>query len=327
MAYLQIIAGLLLLLAGGEALVRGAVAVATRLGISTMLIGLTLVGFGTSTPELVASIKATLAGAPGIAIGNVIGSNIANILLILGLSVLIFPMATNRGAFVRDAPVLIIVTLIALIACLFDVIGRTTGAVFLLLLVAYAGFSYFMDRRTQDAAARMHEAEALEVMPAKPNLVKGAVVALGGMAGVILGADLLVDGAIVVARAAGLSETVIGLTLVAVGTSLPELATSVLAAIRRHADVAFGNIVGSNIFNVLGILGTAAVVEPLTVPSQVAAFDAWVMLGVTVLLVVFAVSGWRLNRWEAAVFLVAYAAYLSAQLSPGFQAWVGGGGA
>jgi cation:H+ antiporter len=322
MMYLQIAGGLVLLLGGGEFLVRGAVAVAARLGLSPMFIGLTLVGFGTSTPELVASINAALAGAPGITLGNVIGSNIANILLILAVSAAITPMQIHREAFRRDGPVLTATTALALGACMFGVIGRTTGAVFFLMLLAYLAISYIKDRRAQDAAAALHAAEAQEMMPPHPRLPRSMAMAIGGIAGVLLGADLLVDGAITVAEAAGLSQTLIGLTLVAIGTSLPELATSIIAAIRRHSDVAFGNVIGSNIFNLLGVMGITAVVRPIDVPRQIVVFDGWVMAGATALLLIFAATGSRLNRWEAALFLTAYVVYIAVQFSPGFQDWV-----
>jgi cation:H+ antiporter len=170
----------------------------------------------------------------------------------------------------------------------------------------------------------MHEAEAEDAMPRRElPLWSGLLLAVGGIAAVVFGAGILVDAAIEIARAAGLSEVVIGLTLVAVGTSLPELATSVTAAIRRHADVAFGNIVGSNIFNVLGIAGLTAVVSPIPVPPEIAAFDIWAMLGAALLLVLFAATGWRIERWEGGAFLALYSAYLVVQLAPGARAALG----
>jgi cation:H+ antiporter len=324
MTFVQLAIGLVLLLGGGEALVKGSVAVARRLGVSPLLIGLTLVGFGTSTPELVASIEAALIGAPGIAIGNIVGSNIANVLLILGLSAVIFPLATTKQAFRRDSGVLIGASVLMLAVVLLGAIGRTLGALFLALLAAYTIYTYVTERRTRDAAALMHEAEAEDAMPRRElPLWSGLLLAVGGIAAVVFGAGILVDAAIEIARAAGLSEVVIGLTLVAVGTSLPELATSVTAAIRRHADVAFGNIVGSNIFNVLGIAGLTAVVSPIPVPPEIAAFDIWAMLGAALLLVLFAATGWRIERWEGGAFLALYSAYLVVQLAPGARAALG----
>ncbi len=319
MTYIYVAIGFVLLLAGGEYLVRGSVAVARRLGLSPMLIGLTLVGFGTSTPELVASVNAAMKGAPALAIGNVVGSNIANILLVLGASALLLPIATHREAFRRDGPALLAVTALLVAAVVSGVIARWMGFAGLGLLVAYTVFTYWSDTRSLDAGALMHAQEADEVdMPDMP-LWQALLVAFGGMAGVLFGADLLVDGAIEIALAFGVSEAVIGLTLVAIGTSLPELVTSVMAAIRRHADVAFGNIVGSSIFNVLGILAVTAVITPLAVPAGIARFDVWVAALAAVMLVVFAMTGWRIGRREGGILLAGYMFYLALQISPGLR--------
>jgi cation:H+ antiporter len=323
LTWIQLAVGLVLLLGGGEALVRGSVGIAMRLGISPFVIGLTLVGFGTSTPELVACIQAALIGAPGIAVGNIVGSNIANILLILGISAVIMPIATTKEAFKRDGTVLIAASLVLLAAILTGSIGRWTGLAFLGLLAGYLGYTYATERAKPDAAGEVYAAEATEVAPRSASLTILLLLALGGIAGVVVGADLLITAAIIVARDFGLSEAVIGLTLVAVGTSLPELATSVVAAVRRHGDVSFGNIVGSNIFNALGIAGATAVVTPIAVPSEIIRLDVWVMMATAVLLVVFAVTGWRVSRQEGAVCLVAYAGYLVVQLSPGIRQWLG----
>lgn len=318
MTALQLIGGLALLLAGGEALVKGSVAVAQRFGVSPMLIGLTLVGFGTSTPELVTSVQAARLGAPGIAVGNIVGSNIANILLILGLSALICPLATTREAFRRDGSVLIGASLVLLAVVLGGAISRWAGAGFLALLLAYTLFAYFAERGGVHPAAVVHAGEAADVAHLPPRgmgATLGALLAAGGIAAVVLGADLLVEAALVIARAAGLSEAVIGLTLVAVGTSLPELVTSVMAALRRHADIAFGNIVGSNIFNILGIAGITALVSPIAVPAEIVRFDIWVMVATALLLVLFAVTGWRVSRREGVALLACYAVYVAVQLA------------
>ncbi|UEM21557.1 calcium/sodium antiporter [Skermanella mucosa] len=326
MTILQLLFGLVLLVAGGEALVRGSVAVAQRLGVSPMLIGLTLVGFGTSTPELVTSLQAAMIGAPGVAIGNIVGSNIANILLILGVSAIILPMATTKEAFRRDGPVLVGVSVLMVAAVLAGSLARWVGIVFLVLLAAYTVYTYFTERESGSPSAKVHADEANDAADRPPRGIGfglGALLIVGGIAGVVYGASLLVDAALVIARAAGLSEAVIGLTLVAVGTSLPELVTSVMAAIRKHTDVAFGNIMGSNIFNILGIAGVTAVVTPISIPPEIAGFDIWVMLATALLLVAFAVTGWRVNRWEGVALLGCYAAYLAVQLSPGARALVG----
>lgn len=316
MVYFQLLAGFCLLLIGGDFFVRGAVGVAQRLKVSPLLIGLTLVGFGTSLPELVASLEAARIGSPGIAVGNVVGSNIANILLILGLSALVMPMAVAPGALRRDGPVLIGSCLLAIIVCLLGRIDRWWGLLFLGLLLAYTVHAYLSERRRFDERARIHLAEAAEVRPLATTLPAALGVTLCGMLGVIFGAGLLVRGALVLGREFGVSETVIGLTIVAVGTSLPELVVSVLAALRRHSDVALGNVVGSNIFNLLGILGATAVFRPIPVPTEIARFDIWIMLAATSLLVLFATTRSQVERWEGGVLLISYAAYLAFLLLP-----------
>ncbi|MGS4945230.1 calcium/sodium antiporter [Meridianimarinicoccus sp. RP-17] len=312
MTWITLGAGLVLLLAGGEALVRGSVAVAARLGVSRLLIGLTLVGFGTSTPELMASLQAALAGSPGIALGNVVGSNTANILLMLGISVMILPTVTDRAAFGRDGVVLVGASVLLAALVLWGTIGMAAGLGLLVLLTLYTVLAYRAEARAPAGpAAQVHDDMADAVHPPHWPLWASALLALAGIAGVVAGASFLVGAATTIARAAGLSEAVIGLTLVAVGTSLPELVTGVMAALRRQGDVAFGNVVGSNIFNILGIIGVTATVTPLEVPAQIAGFDIWVMLAATGLLVVFAMTGWRLTRREGAVFLLGYAAYMA----------------
>lgn len=315
--------GFALLLAGGEYLVRGAVTVARSFGMSPMLIGLTLVGFGTSTPELVASVNAALKDAPGIAVGNVVGSNIANIMLIIGASALILPMATHREAFRRDGPLLLVATAILVGAVMSGAIDRIMGGVGVALLFAYTFYTWRTDAMLLDAGAAMHGQESEDAEMPRTGLPMAFAITLGGMAGVLIGADLLVDAAIVIARGFGLSEAVIGLTLVAIGTSLPEFVTSVMAAIRKHADVAFGNIVGSCMFNILGILGVTALVSPLAIPPGIAAFDVWIAALAAVMLVVFAMTGWRIGRREGAALLAAYALYIAFQLSPALRATLG----
>lgn len=310
--------GLIFLLFGGELLVRGAVAAARAFGVSPLVIGLTVVGFGTSAPELVASVQAALLGSPGIAIGNVVGSNIANILLILGLAAAIAPLTADPKSFRRDGLVLLGASLVLLALCLVGEVNRPGGAILIALLLIYVVYSYATDRRLADGGAALHAAVADSVAPLPGPLPFVLLLALG-LAGVVFGAELLVGAAIELARLWGVSETVIGLTLVAVGTSLPELVVSVMAVLRRQPDVALGNIVGSNIFNALGIVGATALVRPLAVPPEIARFDAWVMMGAAFLLVIFSVTGWRISRREGAVLLTLYAGYLTVLLSPAAQ--------
>ncbi len=311
MTLLMLVGGLALLVAGGEALVRGAVAAAARFGVSPLLIGLTLVGFGTSTPELVTSLEAAFLDAPGIAIGNVVGSNIANILLILGVAALISPILVQRASLIRDGGVAALAALACAGVIAVGALERWAGAALLLGLVAYLVAAY---RRERSQAASGHAAaEAAGAAPVIP-LWRAAAFFVGGLAATIFGAKLLVSAAIDAALGFGVSEAVIGLTIVAVGTSLPELVTGVMAARRGHADIAFGNVVGSNIFNVFGILGVTALVHPIPAPQSIADFDVWVMLGATAALFVVAATSRRITRGEGGALLAAYVVYIAALL-------------
>ncbi|OOY16750.1 calcium/sodium antiporter [Thioclava sp. DLFJ4-1] len=315
--WLPILAGLVALVAGGELLVRGAVQTAERIGISPLVIGLTLVGFGTSTPELVTSVQAGLGGSPGIAFGNVVGSNIANILLIAGVSAAITPLVVARAALRRDALVMLGVAIIFAGLAPFMPMGRIVGLVLIAGLVGYLGFVIHQERTRSDRGAIYDKTFALsEADPglAPPHAPRGLVgpllIALAGLGLVVFGGSLLVGGAVSLARAFGVSETIIGLTIVAIGTSMPELVTSVMAALKRQGEVAFGNVVGSNIYNILGIGGTTALIAPSRVPVEIARFDAPLMVMVSVLLVVFAATGLRINRWEGLALIAGYGAYL-----------------
>lgn len=322
MTYLMVLGGLFLLFIGGEALVRGSVSVARRLNISELVIGLMLVGFGTSVPELVTSLRAIGQDAVGIAVGNVVGSNIANILLVLGVAVVIRPVLTNPRALARDGMIMLAVTALLCALIWFDMFTRPAGMGLFGLLLAYLTYSFIADQRRESQAGAMHAAEG-EGVEAHYGLGVGLLIALGGLVGVVLGAGFLVDGGVVIARDLGISETVIGLTIVAVGTSLPELVTSVVAAYRGKSDVALGNVIGSNIFNVLGILGITAIVHPFSLrgdiaaeamsqgraPSLISSTDIGALILSVFLLTLFAMTGKRIARWEGGVLLLAYALY------------------
>lgn len=323
-----LLGGLVLLVIGGEMLVRGAVAVAEKLGMSPLLIGLTLVGLGTSTPELVTSVQAALAGSPGIAIGNIVGSSISNILLILGLSSLITPMAVQSKALRRDGVAVVVSALLFAITSYFGDLDRLTGSVFLSLLVAYLIYAYRQEKSPAVAAAghtaAFEKAEAFgelhdravgdragaETRAERTGILRPLLMAFIGLAVVVLGGKLLVDGAVGIARSYGMPETVIGLTIVAIGTSMPEFVTSVMAAIRKHADVALGNIMGSNIYNILGIGGATGLIQPTSVPSEIATFDNLVMVAASVAMFAFAWRGYRITRIEGAILLTGYVAYV-----------------
>ncbi|EDP64661.1 K+-dependent Na+/Ca+ exchanger related-protein [alpha proteobacterium BAL199] len=302
MTILLLLAGLVLLLVGGEVLVRGATAIAERLGMPHFVVGVVVVGFGTSMPELVTSVEAALVGAPGIAVGNIVGSNIANILLILGLSAMLAPIAVDRAVLRRDGVIALIAAVACLILAALDGIDRLTGALLVAGLVAYI---YVTIRHPACA-----DCPAADETVARPNILLALLLSGVGLVVLIWGADLLVTAAIALARTSGVSESVIGLTVVAIGTSLPELATSVIAAVRRQADIALGNILGSNIYNVLGILGTTALIKPVAIPDDIASTDVWVMVAATLLLLVFATTGRRICRLEGVSFVALYGGYI-----------------
>jgi len=302
---LWLIAGFVLLLAGGELLVRGAASLALRFGMSPLLIGLTVVACGTSAPELVVSVDAGLRGSAGIAVGNVVGSNIANILLILGIGAMMRPIPAVPGSLLRDGGMLVLATA-AVIA-----IGWTGGfrwwhgIAMLAVLAAYLLLSYRRDvrlNRPLDTAG--------EPVPGQPAW-RALLLIATGLAGLVFGAEWLVDAAVEIARSVGVSDAVIGVTLVAVGTSLPELAVVVLAARKGHADMVFGNIIGSNIFNSLGILGTTALVGRIPVERAALGFDFLVMAAATLLLLPMAASGLRLSRAEGTVLVALYAGFIA----------------
>ncbi len=313
--------GLVLLIGGGEVLVRGAVGLAERLGVSPLLIGLTVVALGTSAPELAVSVQAALAGSPGIAIGNIVGSNIANILVILGLSALLCPIAVASRALTRDGLVMLATAAgYAVLAAAWG-LDRVVGALLLVSAIVYLTLTVRAERlSTTDHGAVFDKAAAFEeVGPGRLHRLHGVLKPLlflvAGLVLIVFGGRLLVQGGVALAQGLGVSEEVIGLTIIAVGTSLPELVTSVIAAIRRHADVALGNVIGSNILNVLVIGGVTSTIAPVVVVPQMLWLDMPVMVAVTLLCLVFARSGWRIGRREGGLMLALYAAYVGVLLA------------
>ena len=304
------VGGLVLLMVGADYLVRGAVGIARCLGVSALVIGLTVVALGTSLPELVVSLRAALDGSPGIAVGNIVGSNIANILLILGIAGLIAPIRCSRMAIFRDGTAMLAGTAFFIAAGLLNALDLAYGAIALGLLAGYMYLSYRSDRKAGDG---LHADEAAEIEPITGAIWISALAVIAGLTGVIVGAELLVNGAQGLARSFGVSEEVIGLTLIAFGTSVPELATTIVAAMRRHADVALGNVMGSNLFNLMGVMGVVTCVVPIELPEQILRFDLWVMAGVSAMMIQFMYSGLRLSRMEAALFLITYGTFLIVQ--------------
>jgi cation:H+ antiporter len=314
---LFLLLGLVLLIAGGDLLVRGAVRIAERLRLSPMLIGLTVVGMGTSMPELAASLQASLTGSPGIALGNIVGSNIANSLLILGVAALIAPIAVSTRALWRDGGVGIMAVLALLAAGATVGLSREAGLVFLVLMAVYILYAYRQERvggphsAAYDRAVAMEEADPALVPQDKSEgrLSVALLLFFVGLALIVGGGSLLVSAAVAIAEQLGVSDTVIGLTIVAVGTSLPELVTSAMAAWRRQGDIALGNVLGSNIYNILFIGGVTGAIAPTAVPASIMAFDLWVLVAVSLIVMIFAFSGGRLSRKEGLVLVAAYVAY------------------
>ncbi|MFC6639251.1 calcium/sodium antiporter [Sulfitobacter sediminilitoris] len=299
--------GLVILLLAGDALVKGAVNLSLRLGVPALIVSLTIVAFGTSAPELLISIKAVLDNAPGIALGNVVGSNTANILLVLGIPALLATMHTSECETRKTFNFMIAASVLFIALAFRGVFDWIAG------LVLLGGLAYVLGDAFRDAHNH-RKADQGEEEPegADPDMPKWqiAVFLVLGLIGLPLGASLLVDNATIIAQAYGVSDTVIGLTLVAIGTSLPELATTVMAALRRQADVALGNVIGSNMFNLLAIIGIASLVGPIGVDPEFLRFDLWVMLGASLLLIPFVFLKMDITRLWGIILSALYALYL-----------------
>lgn len=308
--------GLVLLFFGGEGLVRGSVNISRRLGISAILIGMIVVGFGTSAPELLVSVKASLMGQPDIALGNVVGSNIANVLLILGLAAIMTPVVCQDKAIMRDAFTVLIASLILFGLSHIGIIHRISGGLMLVMLIGYLLYAYKAERKDKtaltaagiDGTAHEHEADEFHD---KFGLGASILLSIAGIAMLVLGADMLVRGASNIARAIGISEAVIGLSLVAIGTSLPELATAIAASIKKNSDVVIGNVLGSNLFNILSILGITAMIKPVPVAGQIAAFDIPLTLAIAALTLAIIYMRKSFGRVTGLMFLAAYIAYIA----------------
>ena len=312
----RIVLGLILLVVGADALVRGAVALARRAGISSLLIGLTVVAFGTSTPEVAVSVESALMGRGGVALGNVVGSNVFNILVVLGLSAVIAPLVVQSQLVRRDVPLMVLASLAPVLLGLDGALGRQDGVILLVGLGGYLAILGLLARR-QRSDHRNGEVEHAEdaggtTEAGGPSLPVALTLGVGGLILLSVGADQLVVGAVSLAGRLGVSELVVGLTVVAVGTSLPELATSVAASLRGQRDLAVGNVVGSNIFNALGVLGAGAAVSgSIPIPRGMYALDFPVMVAVAVICLPVFLTGANISRREGAVFLLYYVAYMT----------------
>lgn len=312
LAAVLLLGGLALLVVGAELLVRGAASIAVAAGVTPLVVGLTIVAFGTSSPELAASLMAAGTGQPALALGNVVGSNIFNILLILGLAAAITPLAVDRQLLWLDVPMMIAVSLAAWGLAADGRIGRIEGAGLLVVVVGYTIVLARISRRVPDAVEQEYAVEVEARASTSPAAwVRSSAAVLGGLAMLVLGSRWLVEGAVSIARALEVSELVVGLTLVAGGTSLPELATSAVAAFRGHRDIAVGNVVGSNVFNLTMVLGTTAVAakRTLEVPSEAITFDLPTMVAVAALCWPLFLTGRTVARWEGGVLLCGYLAY------------------
>jgi cation:H+ antiporter len=310
---LMLIAGLALLVVGAEALVRGASKIAAAFGISPLVIGLTVVAFGTSSPELAVGVQSALSGNGDIALGNVIGSNIFNILVIVGLSAVIVPLVVHQKLVRLDVPLVIGLSVLIFILGLDGRIGRVEGV---LLFLGLAAFIVFEIRHGRQESEEVQQEYAQEYGGGRRARSAGQwalniLLLVGGLGMLVLGSNWLVDSASGIARSLGVSDLIIGLTIVAAGTSAPELATSIMAAVRGERDIAVGNAVGSNVFNILGVLGLTAALAPegIAVPRSALAFDIPVMIAVALAALPVFFTGYSISRWEGAVFLAYYAAY------------------
>lgn len=306
---LFLIFGLVLLFFGGEGLVRGSAALALRLGLTPLVVGLTVVAFGTSAPELVVSIQAALAGQGAIAIGNVVGSNILNIGLILGVTALICPLKVQLQILRIDAPIMVGVSLLAAWMLADRTLGRPEGALLFAGIVAYTAFTVLYARKVKPSAEVEAEFTGAVHKPGG-NVWRDLLFIAVGLALLIAGSHFMVDGAVRLARGFGISEAIIGLTIVALGTSMPELVTCLVAGWKKEPDIALGNIIGSNIFNLLGILGAAALVQPIT-GEGIKMADLFVAIMFAAVLVPILWTGRRLERWEGSLLLIGYIAYVA----------------
>lgn len=303
--------GLGVLVVGAELLVRGASSLAARFGISPLVIGLTIVAFGTSSPEIAVSLGAVAEGQSDLALGNAVGSSTFNALFILGTTALIAPLVVHQKLVRIEVPLIILAGLALWVMLLDGSLSRLDGVILLAGIVAYTGFAIRSSRR-ETSAVKSEYAQTCE-RAKRPGLSRSISLIVAGLVLAVLGAGWLVDGAVSIAESMGISELVIGLTIVAAGTSLPEVATSVVAAIRGQRDIAVGNVLGSNLFNILAILGLAGIFAPHGLPASPAlmSFDLPVMIAVSVACLPIMFTGFRINRWEGALFLIAYASYVA----------------
>ncbi|MCJ7555038.1 MAG: calcium/sodium antiporter [Ignavibacteriaceae bacterium] len=304
---LFIIGGLIMLFIGAEGLIRGSSSLALRVGITPLVVGLTVVAFGTSSPELVVCLKAALEGNGDISLGNVIGSNIANIALVLGTAALIRPMKVQAQVVRREIPIMIVVSLLLVLFLINNEINRIEGIIFFIGILIYTVISVYFSRKEKSKELKNKFTEGIAKKPLNIRLAIFFVIA--GLVLLIFGANLFVEGAVAIAKNFGISQAVIGLTVVALGTSLPELVTAAVASIKNEADIAIGNVIGSNVYNILLILGITAIIIPVS-GSGITMVDLGVMIITAVIILPLSRTGFILNRWEGALLLAGYVIYI-----------------
>ena len=303
---LYLAGGLILLFVGAEGLIRGSSNLAIKMGITPLVVGLTVVAFGTSTPELVVSLKAALIGNSSISLGNVVGSNIANIALILGVAALIRPLDVHAKVIMREIPIMIGISVLLLLLLMDGELGFFDGLVFVFGIVIYTVVNVMMARKEKNSEV---DTEFKEGLKSKLGIRISIILMIGGLGLLIVGANLFVQSAVAIAKMFNISDAIIGLTIVAVGTSLPELITSIVAAYKKESDIAIGNVVGSNIFNILGILGITALIIPIS-SVGISYIDLVVMVFTAIILFPLSRSGFSISRFEGAILLIGYFGYV-----------------
>lgn len=310
--FLQIAGGLLFLFIGGEALVKGSVSIARNFGIPVLVIGLTIVAIGTSAPEMVVGIQAALGGHPDVAIGNIVGSNIANILLVLGLSAAIAPIIIHPEIIKQSGPFLIFITILFIIVCWSD--GITVWEAVMLLLCK-AAYSWYIIESTKNSKKKNELLKEIEAdLPAKTNSFLSIILIIVGIIALAYGADIFVEGSVSVARFFGISEAAIGLTLVAIGTSAPEISTCVIASYRNHSDIVLGNVIGSNLVNIMVGISIPALITHIPVNQKFLETDMWVMLAATLIMMGVIIKSKKVGRKTGVLFFICYIGYIAAQL-------------
>ena len=312
-----LIIGLVILIIAGDVMVRGAAALARHWGIPSLIVGLTIVAFGTSAPELVVGVQAVLSGAGELASGNVVGSNVANVLLALGIPALIMAIPTNMSGVGRNSLVAVFATVLFIgLAFLGNPLARWQGAILFAGIVIYLVWMFRLAKSGVDDPILEEMTEIDEGEDGLPtNTWLSAFYVVAGIVGLVLGGNLIVDNAVSIAGTIGISETIIGLTIVAIGTSLPEIATVVVASYRGHSEVAIGNVLGSNVFNIFAVMGASALAGPVLIDPKMFVFDFWVMLVAIIALLIFVMTRQPIGKKAGAAFVVAYILYMLAQIS------------